>query len=429
MGKKVIVIGGSGGREHALAWKLSQSEKVDKVYITPGNAGTSEVGENIPIKSGSTNELIDFCTSNKIDLAVIGPDDLLAEGLADELRNAGINTFGPSKTAARIESSKAFSKDLMKHKNIPTAGYAIFDDAEKAKSYVKTQNYPLVIKASGLALGKGVIICENSSEAKNAIEHIMLKKAFNKAGETIVIEEFMQGSEISFHALSDGKEYIVFPTSQDHKQIFDNDKGANTGGMGVFGPISWASDDLIKKVDQEVIKPILEGLVEKNSVFSGCLYPGLMITAEGPKVLEYNARFGDPETQIYMRLLDSDLFDLLYSCARGNLNPRSVRWKNGFAVSVVLASGGYPGDYEKGFEISGLDEAAKLPDIILFHAGTSIDNNKILTNGGRVLNVTAYGESLEEAINKAYEAVKKISFDGMHYRTDIGRREIPGFVS
>lgn len=422
MNKKVIVIGGSGGREHALAWKLSLSKHVKTVYIAPGNGGTGEIGENVDINPGDSKELIRFCKEKSIDLAVIGPDDLLADGLADKLRKAGIITFGASKNAARIESSKAFAKDLMRKNDIPTANYSTFTDADKATDYAQSQKYPLVVKASGLALGKGVIICQNFEEAKDAIDIIMRKKTFKSAGETIVIEEYIEGNEVSFHAVSDGKSYVLFPTSQDHKQIFDGDKGPNTGGMGVYGPISWVSKELIDEVEKHTIKPALQGLDEMNSSFSGCLYPGLMITPDGPKVLEYNARFGDPETQIYMRLLDSDLYELLYSAATGSLKPETIKWKKGFAISVVLASGGYPGDYKKGLEINGVKTVEQMKDIVLFHAGTKIENGKLVTSGGRVMNVTAYGKTLDEAITKAYSAVKEIDFVGMHYRKDIGQR-------
>lgn len=423
MGKKVIVVGGSGGREHALAWKLSKSPKVEQVYIAPGNGGTESIGENVNIDP-EDDKLVEFCKDNSIDFVVITPDDLLANGLADKFRANGFTTFGASKQAARIESSKAFAKDLMKKSNIPTAAYETFTDAELAIDYVKNQKYPLVVKASGLALGKGVIICDDFAAAKKAIEHIMLEKAFKSAGETVVIEEFLTGSEVSFHALSDGKDHITFPTTQDHKQAFDGDKGPNTGGMGVFGPIFWVSDELSDRVETQVIEPALANLAEQGSPFSGCLYPGLMITTDGLKVLEYNARFGDPETQVYMRLLDSDIYDLLYACARGNLAGQKAVWRPGFAVSVVLASGGYPGNYEKGLEISGVKSAEQMEDIVIFHAGTKIINDKLVTSGGRVLNITAYGESLDEAINKAYEAVQKINFEGMQYRTDIGKREV-----
>lgn len=428
MGKKVIVIGGSGGREHALAWKLSLSQQVEKVYIAPGNGGTGEVGENVAIQPNETEKLVSFCKDNSVDLAVIGPDDLLASGLADQLRNAHVTAFGPSQKAAQIESSKAFAKDMMAAQNVPTAKYATFTDAKEAISYVREQPYPLVVKASGLALGKGVLICDDFSAAKKAVELIMLKKAFKSAGETIVIEEFLNGSEVSFHALSDGNNYTIFPASQDHKQIFDNDKGPNTGGMGAFGPVAWVTKQLQSEVEEKIIRPVFEGLRENRTPFSGCLYPGLMITADGPKTLEYNARFGDPETQTYMRLLDSDLFDLLYSCAQGILNPGSVKWKNGYAVSVVLASKGYPGNYEKGLEITGTEEVKNMEDIVLFHAGTKLIGRKLLTSGGRVLNVTAYAQTLEDAIKKAYRAVERIHFPGMQYRSDIGRRAKPDFI-
>lgn len=424
MGKKVIVIGGSGGREHALAWKLSKSPQVERVYIAPGNGGTENIGENVNINPDD-DRLVEFCKQKSMDLVVITPDDLLAGGLADKFRDEGFTTFGASKSAARIESSKAFAKDLMKRKTIPTANYETFTDAAKAIDYAGKQKYPLVVKASGLALGKGVIICDNFEQAKDAIEHMMLEKAFKTAGETIVIEEFLEGSEVSFHALSDGENYITFPTTQDHKQVFDGDKGPNTGGMGAFGPISWVPAELARQVEKTVIEPALEGLAEAGSSFNGCLYPGLMISADGPKVLEYNARFGDPETQVYVRLLDSDLYELLYMCAKGNLSAYKPVWKTDFAVSVVLASGGYPGSYEKGVEITGVKAAESMEDIVVFHAGTKNENGNLITSGGRVLNVTSIADTLESAIKKAYEAVDKIRFDGMQYRTDIGKRIPP----
>lgn len=422
MAKKVIVIG-SGGREHALAWKLANSQQVGKVFIAPGNGGTSEIGENVDIKPDEASKLIDFCQEKAIDLAVIGPDDALAAGLADTLRNAGIVTFGPSKSASKIEWSKAFSKDLMAAQNVPTAKYQNFTNADEAINYAKKQSYPLVVKASGLALGKGVIICGNFAEAEHAIKHIMLEGAFKSAGETIVIEEFLVGDEVSFHALSDGQKAVMFPPSQDHKQLLDNDKGPNTGGMGVFGPVEWVSPKIIDEVETKVVQPILDGLQAQNAPFAGCLYPGLMITKNGLKVLEYNSRFGDPETQIYMRLLESDLYDLLEQCATNSLRPETVKWKNGFAVSVVLASGGYPGNYTKGVAIDGIKEAEAMDDIVIFHAGTVRQNNKLVTAGGRVLNVTAMADTLDEAINKAYQAVAKINFEGLQYRTDIGKRQ------
>lgn len=427
MGKKVMVIGGTGGREHALSWKLSQSPKVEKVYLAPGNGGTGNTGENVDISPSKTDGLIDFCKEKDVDLVVIGPDDLLADGLCDEFQKNGFAVFGPSKKAARIESSKAFAKNLMKKQGVPTADYEVFTDAEKALDYARNHQYPLVVKASGLALGKGVLICDDFESAQNAINSIMVDKVFKSAGETIVIEDFMQGSEVSFHVLSDGTNRVMFPPSQDHKQVFDGDKGPNTGGMGVFGPVSWISAELADTVDKNIVEPILEGLKEEKSTFAGCLYPGLMITKDGPKVVEYNSRFGDPETQIYMRLMESDLYDLLYACATGSLKPDMLKWKPGFAVSVVLASGGYPESYEKGIEITGCEEAEAMEDIVLFHAGTRMEDGRLLTSGGRVMNVTATGDTLDEAIAKAYKAVEKIHFDKMHYRTDIGRREIPHF--
>ncbi|HEX5456561.1 MAG TPA: phosphoribosylamine--glycine ligase [Candidatus Saccharimonadales bacterium] len=428
MAKNAIVIGGSGGREHALAWKLSQSPQVEKVYIAPGNGGTSSVGENVDIKPEEVDKLISFCREKSMDLIVIGPDDLLASGLADKFRAAGFAVFGASRNAARIESSKAFAKDMMKKTGVPTAKYETFTVRDEAIRYAEKQNYPLVVKASGLALGKGVLICENFEEAGKAIDLIMVEKAFDSAGDTIIIEEFLEGIEVSFHAISDGSNYAVFPPSQDHKQVFDGDKGPNTGGMGAFGPVAWVSKQLADEVDKDIIAPILKGLERADSSFVGCLYPGMMITRDRAKVLEYNARFGDPETQVYMRLLDCDLFEILYACATGKLDPKGLKWKDGFAVTVVMASGGYPGNYDKGIEIHGIEEAEKLDGVLVFHAGTALEGGRLTTSGGRVLNVTAHAATLDEAITKAYEGVSKISFERAHYRKDIGLREVPEFI-
>lgn len=422
MGAKVLVIG-SGGREHALAWKLSQSSLVDKIFVAPGNGGTADLAENVPIQALDFSALIKFAQEKQIDLTIVGPDDPLAAGIVDEFKNVGLKVFGPTKEAAQIEASKAFSKKLMAENLVPTAEFKSFTSRDEALNYIKNVKLPVVVKASGLALGKGVIICQTREEAQEAINKMMKDNAFGDAGSTIVIEEFLEGKEVSIHVLSDGNQAIIFPPSQDHKQLHDGDKGPNTGGMGVFAPVVWVSKEQLNEIETRVVKSILEGLASNDTPFAGCLYPGLMLNDAGPKVLEYNARFGDPETQVYMRLMDADLYKLLLSCTEGNLDPASVTWKNGFAVCVVLASGGYPGEYKKGLSISGINEAEKIDGVVVFHAGTTKGVSGIKTSGGRVLNVTATGETLDDAINKAYEAVDRVNFDGMQYRKDIGHRE------
>jgi phosphoribosylamine--glycine ligase len=418
---EVLVIGG-GGREHALAWKLAQSPSVTKVYIAPGNAGSAGNIENAGIAFDDVAGLLKFARDKNIFLTVIGQEAASEAGVVDAFKEAGLTIFGPTKAAVKIESSKTFSKDLMASESIPTAEYKNFDDAEEARAYAKSRPLPVVIKADGLATGKGVIIPETTEEIDAAIDEIMVNKAFGDSGNKVVVEDFLKGQEASFHALSDGKSSVVFPASQDHKQINDGDEGPNTGGMGVIAPVNWVTPELLETVNQRVVQPALNGLREQNAIFTGCLYPGLMIDGDDIKVLEFNARFGDPECEVYMRLLDCDLYEILKSCAEGKLGPTSVKWNSGYAVSVVLASGGYPGSYPKGLPITGIEEAEKQADIVVFHAGTAIKDGQLVTAGGRVLNVTATGSTLEEALEKAYSAVKLIHFDGMHYRTDIGRR-------
>jgi phosphoribosylamine--glycine ligase len=421
---KVLVIG-SGGREHALVWKLAQSKLVDKIYVAPGNGGTENIAENVDIGFTDVAGLLKFAQEKNIDLAVVGQEAASELGVVDAFRKARLKIFGPTKAAAEIESSKAFSKDLMHEEKIPTAEYKTFSDAGQAISYIKTKPFPVVIKADGLATGKGVIIAQNFGEAKRAIDDIMVKKIFGESGSKVVIEDFMKGYEVSAHALCDGKKAVLFPTSQDHKQAFDNDQGPNTGGMGVFGPVPWVTDNHMKVIKEQIVQRALDGLGKQGRPFTGCLYPGLMIDGEDVKVVEFNSRFGDPEAEVYMRLLDADLYDVLLSCSQGQLNPESVKWRPGFAVCVALASKGYPGNYQKGDLISGTTEAEKLEDIVVFHAGTKKDIDGLRTAGGRVLYVSAIGDTLDEAINKAYDAVNLIHFDGMHYRKDIGRRPQP----
>jgi len=421
MAKALII--GSGGREQAIAWKLSQSEQVEKVFIAPGNGGSTGKIENVAIGFADGPALLKFARDNTIDLTVIGQEAASDAGVVDLFQRAGLTIFGPTKAATKLESSKVFSKNLMAEQHIPTAEYETFTRAKEAVAYATSREYPIVIKADGLATGKGVIIAQNAKEVEAAIDEIMVKKIFGDSGSSVVIEDFLGGIEVSTHALCDGKTAVIFPASQDHKQVFDGDKGPNTGGMGVIAPVPWVTAEHLAQVEKRVVQPALDGLQKQGTPFTGCIYPGLMIDGDDIKVLEFNARFGDPEAEVYMRLFDGDLYNVLAACAKGELDPSSVKWKPGFAVSVVLCSPGYPGNYPKGLPIAGLDDAEKKDDIVIFHAATSRDGDKVLTSGGRVLNVTAIGATLDEAIDKAYAAVKLISFEGMHYRTDIGRSQ------
>ena len=418
---KVLVIG-SGGREQALAWKLAQSDKVDQVFVAPGNGGSTGKISNVDIGFTDVDSLLKFALDNTIDLTVIGQEAASDAGAVDAFQAAGLTIFGPTQAATKLESSKVFSKELMAAENIPTAQFQTFTDAAEAAKYAVSRPFPVVIKADGLATGKGVIICYSSAEIDDAIDDIMVKKIFGASGNCVVVEDFLTGQEVSVHALCDGERAVIFPASQDHKQVFDGDKGPNTGGMGVIAPVPWVTPHHIEMVSEQIVQPALRGLQKQNTPFTGCLYPGLMIDGDKINLLEFNARFGDPEAEVYMRLLDSDLYDILTDCATGKLDPASVIWKEGFAVTVVLCSHGYPGDYPKGLPISGLEAAEKLEDIVLFHAATTCDDDQVLTAGGRVLNVTATGSTLDEALDKAYAAVKLINFEGMHYRSDIGRR-------
>lgn len=421
---KVLVIG-SGGREHALAWKLSQSPKVEKIFVAPGNGGTAQIAENVPIGFTDVEALLDFAKQNSIDLTVIGQEAASAAGAVDAFKAAGLAIFGPTKAATQIESSKAFSKDLMQAEHIPTAAYQNFTEPEKALEYIKTRNFPIVIKADGLAEGKGVTICENVAQAEETITKIMVDKVFGESGNQIVVEDFLKGAEVSIHALTDGNQAVVFPTSQDHKQIFDGDKGPNTGGMGVIAPVPWVSESHMKTVKEQIVDPALSGLRKQAAAFTGCLYPGLMIDGDAVNVVEFNSRFGDPEAEAYMRLFEGDLYEVLLACSNGTLDPSQVNWKPGYVACVALASGGYPGAYEKGKPITGIKEAGELQDVVIFHAGTKQEENDYVTSGGRVLYVTATGDNLDEALAKAYSGVDSIKFEGLQYRTDIGRRLSP----
>jgi len=422
--KEKILIIGSGGREHAIGWKIKQLPDCGELFFAPGNGGTAQLGTNVDIKATDIYALIDFVKEKKIDLTLAIPDDPLALGIVDEFKKEGLRIWGPTKSAAKLEWSKAFAKDFMERHDLPTAKFKIFTDATKAKKYVAEQSFPLVIKASGLALGKGVIIAQNLEEAHETLENIFVNKVFGVAGEEVVIEEFLTGPEISVHAFSDGKNYKMFPPSQDHKRIGENDTGLNTGGMGTIAPLPFVTAQIFEEIENKIVAPTLKGMQEENNSFAGLLYPGLMLTKKGLEIIEFNSRFGDPETQTYMRLLDSDLLQIFNASIEGTLDQIEIKWKKKFACNVVLASGGYPEKYEKGKIISGIEEAEKDADIIVFQAGTKYDGNNLVTNGGRVLGVSAIGDNLEEALKKAYGAIEKISFEGMYYRKDIGQKTL-----
>lgn len=421
---KVLIIG-SGGREHAIGWKLAQSPKVGELFFAPGNGGTQDLGINLEdIKVSETKKIVKWAKYNEVDLVMIGPENQLSEGLVDAITKEGINVFGPTKKAAEIEWSKAFSKQFMKEEKIPTAKFETFSEFEKAKQYLITQNFPVVLKASGLAFGKGVVIAKNKAEAIKALEDTLINRIFGDSGKKIVIEEFLEGFEVSFHVFCDGINYSIFPTSQDHKPIFDQDKGPNTGGMGTIAPVPQVNDELINQFRKQIVEPTIRGLRKRGRDFKGILYPGVMVTKNGPKVLEFNARFGDPEVESYMRLLKTDLFEIFNACIDGTLNDLKVEWDKKFACAIVLASRGYPGSYKKGFEITGIKEAEKDEDVMVFQVGTKWEKDKLLTDGGRVLEVSSVGNTLDSALDKAYKAIDKIHFEGMQFRKDIGRRKI-----
>ena len=415
-----ILIIGSGGREHALAWKLSQSPRVSKIFCAPGNAGTAGLGENVPLAADDLPGLVAFAKSRDIGLTVVGPDDSLALGITDAFEAAGLNIFGPRASAARLESSKAFAKDFMRRHGIPTADYREFTDSAEARAWCRTAKYPLVVKADGLALGKGVIIAQNPAEAEQAVAQCMDDRVFGDAGSKIVIEEFLEGVECSIHALVDGSSFLLFPDCRDHKRAHDGDQGPNTGGMGTISPSGSLDDSLRERVKTGILDRFVAGLKNDGIEYRGMLFPGLMLTAEGPKVLEFNCRWGDPETQVLVRRLGSDLLDLLDATVEGTLARQAPQWRKSSAACVILASGGYPGHYEKGKPISGLGEAGSLPDVVVFHAGTKSDSGAVRTNGGRVLGVTAIGNDLPDARAKAYAAADLISFEGLQRRNDIG---------
>ncbi len=420
---KVLVVGG-GGREHALVWKVSQSPKVTKIYAAPGNAGIAQLAECVPIKAEDIPGLLAFATSKKIDLTIVGPEGPLSMGIVDVFQKAGLRVFGPSGKAARIEASKQFSKDLMKKYHSPTAEYGVFTDKAQAAAYVREKGAPIVVKADGLAAGKGVVVAETVEEALKALDTIMTDRAFGSAGDRVVIEECLKGEEASFMAFSDGKTVVPMASSQDHKRVFDADKGPNTGGMGAYSPAPVVTKKLESAVMETIMIPTVRAMEKEGSLFKGVLYAGLMIHNDQAKVLEFNARFGDPETQPVMARLDTDLIDIIEAILDGSLSRVDIRWKPGCAVCVVMASGGYPGSYAKGKEISGLDLAAHQDGVVVFHAGTALRDGRIVTDGGRVLGVTGLGPVVAAAIDNAYKGVRAIRFDGAHYRRDIGARAL-----
>lgn len=415
---KVLLIG-SGGREHAIASTLSKSPRIGKLYVAPGNGGTRQVAENIRIPATDIIGLAQFAENNAIDLTVVGPDDPLALGVVDAFQARGLRIFGPTQAAATIESSKVFAKKLMRDVGIPTAPFEVFSDYNEALWHVRNRALPLVVKADGLALGKGVYVCHSLPEAESALVETMQKRVHKDAGKEVVIEDFLEGPEFSIHAFCDGKTSVVLPAAQDYKPIGNGDTGKNTGGMGTVAPLPWVDSEMLREVDERVVRPVLQALAEQGCPFRGLLFPGVKQTTEGLQVLEFNARFGDPETQSYMRLLKTDLLNVLEACVDGTLADLTLEWQEGFAACVILASAGYPDQYKTGLPVTGINDAEQGATVEVFHAGTAF-NGELTTSGGRVLGVTATGDNLKIALDRAYEAAQLIHFEGKYYRSDIG---------
>ena len=425
-----IAVVGSGGREHAIIKKLKESSLVSEIYALPGNGGISADAECIPVKATDIEGVVAFAKEKAVDLVVVAPDDPLVMGMVDALNAEGIRAFGPNAAAARIEGSKVFSKSLMKKYGIPTADYSVFSDIPSAMDYISGMGrYPVVIKADGLALGKGVLICQDRNEAENALHQMMEDKAFGKSGETVVIEEFLTGPEVSVLSFTDGKTVIPMVSSMDHKRALDGDNGLNTGGMGTVAPNPYYTDDVAAECMEKIFLPTIAAMSAEGCPFKGCLYFGLMITPDGPKVIEYNCRFGDPETQVVLPLMESDLVEAMEATIDGTLDKTDIRFSSGSAACVILASGGYPVKYSTGFPISGLgaDFQPIDSDAVIYHAGTKLEDGTLVTSGGRVMGVTAKADSLPEALSKAYAAAKCIKFNGQHFRTDIGQRALAAF--
>jgi phosphoribosylamine--glycine ligase len=419
---KVLVVGG-GGREHALVWALKKSKEVKEIFCAPGNGGISRIAKTIPeVKGEDIQRIKEIVLKEKIDLVVVGPENPLALGIADELEKEKIPVFGPSKSASQLESSKVFSKRFMEKYDIPTAEFRVFHDPVSAIKFVEEKGVPIVIKADGLAQGKGVYVAHSMEEAGEAISDIMVKKKFGTSGNKVVIEEYLEGEELSYIAIiSDGK-IIPLLASQDHKRVYDDDTGPNTGGMGAYAPVPFVTEKIEKKIINRIFKRALKGMEKEGIRYRGVLYAGLMIVKDEPYVLEFNVRFGDPETQPIVTLMKSDLFPVLFNAATGNLKEEKIEWKEGASLCVIMASSGYPGEYKKGYEIKGLEEVKEGDNLVIFHAGTEFKNGKFYTSGGRVLGVTGVGRDLKEAFEKTYSAVKKITWEGVHYRKDIGRK-------
>ncbi len=422
-GMNVLLIG-SGGREHSIAWKLAQSKNISKLYIAPGNAGTAKCGENIPIGATDIDKLLDFAKQKAIELVVVGPEDLLAAGVVDAFEAAGIKAFGPSKEAARLEADKAFAKQLMRSAAISTAEGRIFDRFKDAKVYIASRDEAVVVKAAGLAKGKGVFVCDDPADGILAAEKIMCDNIFGPAGDRIIVEDKLLGEEASILAFVDGRNIYVMESSQDHKPIGDGDTGPNTGGMGAYSPAPVVTEEMMNQISREILVPVVDAMFRNGTPYKGVLYAGLMIIPGGPRVLEFNVRFGDPETQPILMRLKSDLLEVLLAVCNGTLDQVTLEWDQRPAVCVVMASGGYPGDYEKGKRITGLDETEQMEDIVVFHAGTKSQDGDIVTNGGRVLGVTALGETIADAKKRAYEAVDMIKFDSAYCRRDIADKAI-----
>jgi phosphoribosylamine--glycine ligase len=420
---KVLVIG-NGAREHALAWKLAASPRVTALYVAPGNPGTAQVADNVAIDVMNFDAIEKFAKSNQIGLVVIGPEDPLAAGVADRLTAAGLKVFGPSKEAARLEADKWFAKELMRHQAIPTAEARTFTDPDAAVEYVQIKDEPLVVKASGLAKGKGVSVCYRASDAIDAIDQAMRKKAFGAAGTRVVIEELLTGPECSILAFVDRKNIYLMESAQDHKPVDDGDTGPMTGGMGAYSPAPVVTDEIISQIERDILVPTVDGLVREGIEYKGVLYAGLMLTQHGPKVLEFNCRFGDPETQPLMMRLQSDLLEVMLAVAEGRLDQVELKWDPRPAMCVVAASGGYPGKYRTGVPITGISDADAMHDVKVFQGGTRAEGKSVVTDGGRVLGVTALGDTLAQARHRAYDAMGKIHFEGMHFRKDIGRRAL-----
>jgi len=433
MTQKTVLVVGSGGREHTLAWALARSPQVKQVFVAPGNAGTEwpanpnaerlqprAASKNIPIGVDDLPDLVAFARREEIDLIVVGPEAPLSGGISDMLQTSGLSVFGPSCEAAQLEASKSFCKDFMRQYNIPTGDYAVFEDYQAAGDYLKQVDYEVVIKADGLAAGKGVLICNNRDEAQAALDKIMIERAFGQAGDKVVIEERLNGPEISILAWSDGKTVVPIIPARDHKRAFDNDQGPNTGGMGAYAPAPDITPRFIQRVQETILQPTINGMIERGSPYVGILYAGLMLTDDGPKVLEFNCRFGDPETQAVLPLLETDIFEIFQACVTGRLNEVDIQWQKGACATLVMASPGYPDSYPKGLPISGLDKVAALNDTVVFHAGTAATAEGVVTAGGRVLAVSAVGDDLGTALNRAYAGVSRIDFPGAHFRRDIG---------